>query len=71
MPGGIGGGKFYVGLDTGSFPVGLGDGVDGAGRVHADHEVVVNAVAGDGMGAAPGGFCHSIPTGCQFRPTVD
>jgi hypothetical protein len=32
---GVGGGNFYVGLDAGSFPVGLGDGVDGAGKRRA------------------------------------
>jgi hypothetical protein len=41
---GIGGGNFYVGFDAGSFPVGLGDGVDGPGKRHANHEMAVNAV---------------------------
>src|SRR6267143_4865414 len=41
---GVGGRDFYVGLDAGSFPVGLGDGVDGAGKGHANHKMAVNAV---------------------------
>ena len=32
---GVGGGNLYVGLDAGSLPVGLGDGVDGAGERRA------------------------------------
>src|SRR5260370_9798983 len=53
---GVGGGNLYVGLDAGSFPVGLRDGVDGPGEGHANHEMGVNAVTGNGMGAASGGF---------------
>src|SRR6266852_6701681 len=70
---GVGGGNFHVGLDAGSFPVGLGDGVDGAGERDANPEMVVNAVTGNGMGAASRRFCHcrSILAGCQFWPTVD
>jgi hypothetical protein len=67
---GVDGGNFHVGVDAGSFPVGLGDGVDGLGKGHTNHEMVVNTVTGDGMGTASGGFCRSIPTGCQFRLTV-
>ena len=55
---GIGGGNFYVGLDAGTFPIGLGDGVNGAGKGDANHEMVVNAVAVDGMGAASSGFAN-------------
>jgi hypothetical protein len=33
-----------VGFDAGSFPVGLEDGVDGAGKRHVNHEMIVNAV---------------------------
>src|SRR5580704_7067478 len=53
---GVGGGNFDVGLDAGAFPVGFGDGVDSAGEGDTDHEMFVNAVAGDRMGAAAGGF---------------
>src|SRR5260370_14832101 len=41
---GVGGTDFYVELDAGSFPVGLGDGVDGAGKGHANHKMAVNSV---------------------------
>jgi len=41
---GLGGGNLYVGLNTGSFPVGFGDGIDGACEGHANHKMVVNAV---------------------------
>src|SRR6266851_4569639 len=55
---GVGGGNFHVGLDAGSFPVGLGDGIDGPGKGHANHEVGVNAVTGNRMGAASGGLAN-------------
>jgi hypothetical protein len=45
--------------------------IDGPGKGDADPEMAVNAMTGDWVGAASGGFCQSIPTGCQFRPTVD
>jgi len=41
---GLGGGNLHVGLDTGSFPVGFGDGADGACEGHANHKMFVNAV---------------------------
>jgi hypothetical protein len=53
---GVGGGNLYVGFDAGSFSVGLGDGVDGPGKRHANHKMAVNSVTGDGMGAASGGL---------------
>src|SRR6266478_2027201 len=55
---GVGGWDFYVGLDAGAFPVGLADRIDGAGEGDANHEMVVNAVAGDWMGAASGGLAN-------------
>src|SRR5207302_11170994 len=55
---GVGGENFYVGLDAGSFPIGLGDGIDGAGKGNANHEMSVNAMTGDRMGAASGGFAN-------------
>ncbi len=61
---GVGGGNLDVGLDAGSFPVGLGDGVDGSGKGHANHEVAVNAVTGNRMGAASGDFADE---GCAFQ----
>jgi hypothetical protein len=56
---GVGGGNLDVGLDAGTFPVGLGDGVDGAGEGDANPEIVVNAVTGDGMGAASRGLASA------------
>jgi hypothetical protein len=50
---GVGGGNLDVGLDAGSFPVGLGDGVDGAGKGHANHKMVVNAATGTGWAPPP------------------
>ncbi len=41
---GVGGGSFLIRLNAGSFPVGLGDGVDGPGKRHANQEVGVNAM---------------------------
>lgn len=53
---GVGGGDFYAGGDAGSFPTGVSDGIDGGGERDADDEVGVDAMAGDGMGAAAGDF---------------
>src|SRR5260370_36043901 len=41
---GVGGGNSDVGLDAGSFPVGFRDRVDGAGKGHANHKMVVDPV---------------------------
>jgi len=53
---GVGGFDLHVGGDAGAFPIGVGDGVDGAGEGNADHEVIVDAMGGDGMGASAGAF---------------
>jgi hypothetical protein len=42
----------------GAFPVGLADGIDGAGEGDANHEVGVDAVTRNGTGAAFGGFAN-------------
>ena len=55
---GVGGGNFYVGLDAGTFPICFADGIDGAGKGNANHEMSVNAMTGDRMGAASGGFAN-------------
>jgi hypothetical protein len=48
----------YVGLDAGSFPIGLKYGINGSGEGNANHEVIVNAVTRDRMRAASGGFAN-------------
>ena len=63
----IGGRYLYVGLDAGAFPVGFGDGVDGASERDADHEVVVDAMAIDWMRATSSGFADDGSTLTHVR----
>src|SRR5260370_596019 len=47
-------GNLHIGLDPRSFPVGLGDRIDGPRERHTDDEVVINPLASNRMRAAPG-----------------
>jgi len=48
----------HVRFDTGTFPIGVGDGIDAAGEGHPDPEMLGDPMAAHRMGAAPGGFLH-------------
>src|SRR5579863_7145501 len=52
----VGGGDFDVGLDASAFPIGVGDGINGAREGDTDSEVLGDAVAADRVRTASGGF---------------
>src|SRR5579859_1290012 len=54
----IGGGNFYVRLNSGAFPVRVRDGIDGASKGHANPEMLGDAVAAHGMCATAGGLAN-------------
>src|SRR6266436_1580861 len=48
--------NLHVGLHAGAFPIGVGDGIDGASEGHTDAEMLGDPMAADGMRAASAGF---------------
>src|SRR5437879_5058611 len=55
----MGGGDFDIGLVAAAFPVGVGDGIDGASEGNANPKMIVDAVAVNGMSAAAGGLADN------------